>query len=198
MNLKGTMLNMRPGGQHSESGFTLIELMVAIAFLTAGLLGIAAMQDIALSRNIDARRLTTATNLATEMLERIRFNSPANANPLFAPAVPGSPYLYHGIVACAAAPPVNCTGHAVSATSGNAAGSLPSNGTALGDYQQWQAHLTALDTAGKPLLPNAFATVTAVSFGPAALSQVQVDVMVQWTSGVRTPTVTMSTLVSPL
>jgi type IV pilus modification protein PilV len=187
---------MRP--QQSENGFTLIELMVAIVFLTAGLLGIAAMQDIALSRNVDARRLTLATNLATEMIERIRFNSPANANPVFAPAVAGSPYLYHGIVACAAVPPANCAQHAVAATSGNAAGSLPANGTALGDYQQWQAHLTAVDNAGNPVLPDGFGTVTAVVFGPAALSQVQVDVTVQWTSGFRTPAVTMSTVVSPL
>jgi prepilin-type N-terminal cleavage/methylation domain-containing protein len=189
---------MRFKCEHGNHGFTLIELMVALVFLTTGLLGIAAMQDIAMSRNIDARRLTVATNIATEMIERIRFNSPLNANPLFAPAVPASPYLYHGLVACAAVPPANCPGRVVAATSGNAAGTLPANGTALGDYQQWQAHLIALDTAGNPLLPNGFGTVTAVPFGPAALSQVQVDVTVQWTSGFRTPTVTMSTIVSPL
>ena len=58
----------RAGIDHTESrrkeaGFTLIEVMFAVVFLSIGLLGIAAMQDIALSRNIDGRRVTVATNL---------------------------------------------------------------------------------------------------------------------------------------
>jgi type II secretory pathway pseudopilin PulG len=192
-----TKANHRSVIQRHE-GFTLVEVMLALAFLTVGLLGMAAMQDIALSRNIDARRLTVATNLATEMLERIRFNSPANANPLIAPAVPASPYLYHGIVACAAAPPVNCAGHSVTATPGNSGGVPPPNATALGDYQQWITRLTATDTNGAPLLPSGFGSISATPIGPPALGQVQVDVTVQWISGIRTPSITMSTLVSPL
>ena len=61
-----------------EQGFTMIEVMFAAVYLAVGLLGIAAMQDIALSRNQDAKRITVATNLAVEMLERVRFNSPNN------------------------------------------------------------------------------------------------------------------------
>jgi type IV pilus assembly protein PilV len=57
-----------------QSGFTLIEVMVASAILATGILGAAAMQGIALTRNVDATELTRATNLAAEMLERIQYN----------------------------------------------------------------------------------------------------------------------------
>src|SRR5256712_14007490 len=62
-----------------DEGFTLVELMFASVYLAVGLLAIAAMVDMALSRNVAGRRLTVATNLATEMIERIRLNSPTNA-----------------------------------------------------------------------------------------------------------------------
>jgi len=84
-----------------DEGFTLIELMFASVYLAVGLLAIAAMVDMALSRNVDARRLTVATNLATEMIERIRFNSPTNAT-----SIVGFGYPYHNIQACNYA----CTG----------------------------------------------------------------------------------------
>src|SRR5438132_13849675 len=65
--------------QRKEAGFTLIEVLFAVVFLSIGLLGIAAMQDIALSRYVDGRRVTVATNLAAEMLEWIRYNAIANS-----------------------------------------------------------------------------------------------------------------------
>src|SRR5256712_8951133 len=78
-----------------DEGFTLIELMFASVYLAVGLLAIAAMVDMALSRNVDARRLTVATNLATEMIERILFNSPANATSIVAVGYP-----YDGTITC--------------------------------------------------------------------------------------------------
>ena len=57
-----------------QSGFTLIEGMVAAAILSVGVLGVAAMQGIALTRNVDSTELTRATNLAAEMIERIQYN----------------------------------------------------------------------------------------------------------------------------
>ena len=59
-----------------EKGFTLIEALVSIAILSIGMLGMAALQDIALTRNVDASELSQATNLATDMMERIRYNAP--------------------------------------------------------------------------------------------------------------------------
>jgi type II secretory pathway pseudopilin PulG len=197
--------------QRKEAGFTLIEVMFAVVFLSIGLLGIAAMQDIALSRNIDGRRVTVATNLAAEMLERIRFNAIGNSK-----ALPAGTYLYHNIIACTPTAPAvtcpftvvnpcptlfaNCTGP----TPGNTTSVAPGAATALGDYNQWRAALAAVDSNNVRLLPGAIGTVQAVAVdplnavGPTSLEQVRVTVQVQWASGIRTPTVTMNSMVAPL
>lgn len=166
-----------------EQGFTLIEIMFAAVYLAIGLLGIAAMQDIALSRNVDAKRISIATNLAVEMLERVRFNSPANAT---------APYPYSNFKVCNYA----CSGGETPATPSLT--TIP-NATALGDYNQWKARLSATDSSGQMALPNAMGTVTSTGpFGTTALGQVQVTVTVQWASGLRTPTISMTTFVAPL
>ena len=165
-----------------EQGFTLIEVMFAAVYLAVGLLGIAAMQDIALSRNVDAKRTTVATNLAVEMLERVRYNSPNNSK-----SFPGVGYPYHNIRACNYA----CTG-------GSSAGSTTADATASGDYNQWKARLSATEPSGQPVLPGAMGTVTSAATGTSALGQVLVTVSVQWTSGLRTPTITLTTIVAPL
>lgn len=59
---------------HGQQGFSLLEVMTALVVLTVGLMGIAAMQDIAILRNADASELSVATNLAAEMTERIRYS----------------------------------------------------------------------------------------------------------------------------
>jgi|GEM_PF-365721 len=197
--------------QRKEAGFTLIEVMFAVVFLSIGLLGIAAMQDIAISRNIDGRRLTVATNLAAEMLERVRFNAIGNSK-----ALPGPTYLYHNIIACTpTAPAVTCPftvvnpcptlfATCIGPTPGNTTSIAPGAATALGDYNQWRAALAAVDSNGVRLLPGSIGTVQAVpvdplnAVGPTSLEQVRVTVQVQWASGIRTPTVTMNSMVAPL
>jgi type II secretory pathway pseudopilin PulG len=197
--------------QRKEAGFTLIEVMFAVVFLSIGLLGIAAMQDIAISRNVDGRRLTVATNLAAEMLERVRFNAIGNSK-----ALPAGTYLYHNIIACTpTAPAVTCpftvvnpcpTGFLICTgpTPGNTTSIAPGAATALGDYNQWRAALAAVDSNNVRLLPGAIGTVQAVAIdplnpvGPTSLEQVRVTVQVQWASGIRTPTVTMNSMVAPL
>jgi len=169
--------------EQAKAGFTLIEVMVALVYLAVGLLAIAAMEDIALSRNVDAKRLTIATNLTTEMIERIRFNSPSNAT-----SFAGVGFPYHNIQVCNYA----CTG-------GSTPGNATVNATANGDYNQWLGHLAATDSSGQPLLPNAIGTVTSTALAnPSALQQVQITVTLQWAAGIRTPTITMTTLVAPL
>ena len=166
-----------------DEGFTLIELMFASVYLAVGLLAIAAMVDMALSRNVDARRLTVATNLATEMIERIRFNAPANAT-----SIVGVGYPYHNIQVCNYA----CTG-------GSAPGNSTANVTANGDYNQWLGHLSATDSSGQLMLPNAIGTITSTAVAnPATLQQVQITVTIQWTTGIRNPTLNLTTLVAPL
>jgi type IV pilus assembly protein PilV len=57
-----------------QSGFTLLESMIAAIVLGIGLMALAGMQGIALSRNVDANELTLASNLAADMVERIQYN----------------------------------------------------------------------------------------------------------------------------
>jgi len=52
-----------------EGGFTLIEVMVAIAILCYGILGVAMMQSGAMRANFSGYRLTEATTLAQDRLE---------------------------------------------------------------------------------------------------------------------------------
>jgi type IV pilus assembly protein PilV len=58
----------------SEWGFTLIEVMVSVVILSVGLLALAGMQGIALGKNANANQTTVASNLASDMVERIQFN----------------------------------------------------------------------------------------------------------------------------
>jgi len=53
----------------SEKGFTLIEVMVAMAIATVGLLGVALMQGTAIQGNNFGKETTQATILAQEALE---------------------------------------------------------------------------------------------------------------------------------
>jgi type IV pilus assembly protein PilV len=98
---------------HFSGGFTLIESMLALVILSIGLLGIAAMQDVALSRNMDANQTSLITNLAAEMVERIQYNK-ANVT------------AYNGID-----------------TLNNATRPPSTQPMARGDYDQWSARLAA-------------------------------------------------------
>ena len=183
----------KEGANQGERGFTLIEVMFATVYLAIGLLAIAAMQDTAISRNNDARRMNYATNLTAEMLERIRYNSPANSTPI----VGGGGFVYSGIQACSDTAAAACTS-AGGETPGNAI--VANNLTASGDYDQWRDRLKATNADGTLLLPNAVATVTTVPVlgGPAVMGQVQITVAITYSIGIRNPTVTMNTFVAPL
>jgi type IV pilus assembly protein PilV len=57
-----------------EAGFSLIEALIALTVLSIGLLAIAGMQTFALTVNVDSNDMSVVTNLAADMMERIRFN----------------------------------------------------------------------------------------------------------------------------
>ncbi|MBI3606438.1 MAG: type IV pilus modification protein PilV [Nitrospirae bacterium] len=88
---------MKGPGMQKPNGFTIIEVLIAILILSIGLLGVAAMQTTAIRGNTFSRDTTLGTQLAEEMIERIRVNA-LNA-----------PGAYNGIdtsVACGGADPV--------------------------------------------------------------------------------------------
>lgn len=60
--------------KHGQSGFTLVESMIAGTVLAVGLLGLAATQGMTLKRNIGANEMTKVSNLAADMVERVQFN----------------------------------------------------------------------------------------------------------------------------
>jgi prepilin-type N-terminal cleavage/methylation domain-containing protein len=57
------------GPKRTERGFTLIEVMVAIAILSFGILAVATMQTSAIRANYRGYRLTEATTLAQDRIE---------------------------------------------------------------------------------------------------------------------------------
>ena len=58
----------------SEKGFTLAEVMISAAILGVGVMGMAAMQGVSFSKNVDANDLSIVTNVAADMMERIQSN----------------------------------------------------------------------------------------------------------------------------
>lgn len=59
---------------HTSSGFTMIEVLIAIVVLSIGLLGLAGLQSTGLRNNQDAYARTVAATLANDMADRIRAN----------------------------------------------------------------------------------------------------------------------------
>ncbi len=133
-----------------EGGFSLLESLFAMTILAFGLLGLAAMQTMALSYNVDAHELSAGTSLASEMMERIHYNRINVTN-------------YNGALG---------TG----IDTGNGATTPPAaQAIARGDYLQWQANLGNSGLDGAQGLVN-----VTNPFGPAALGQSQVIVQVVW------------------
>ena len=156
----------------TDKGFSLIEGMVAAGILTVGLLALAGMQTISMSKNVDANDLTVASTLAGEMMERIQFNRMLAAI---------NPSPYNGI---------NTT---VPGTQPNVANQPQANG----DYAQWTAALAASGLTN----PIGTVVVAPIITNPP-LNQFQVAVAVNWqakerTGGfVRNQVVTMTSIIA--
>jgi type IV pilus assembly protein PilV len=64
---------------HAQSGFTMVEVLVALVVLAIGLLGIAALYLNSLQAGRTAIYRTQAINLAADLADRIRMNRTAQA-----------------------------------------------------------------------------------------------------------------------
>jgi len=58
----------------SQTGFSLVEILVAVFVVSIGLLGVARMEIMAKNSNIEAIQRTTATQLAHDIIEKMRAN----------------------------------------------------------------------------------------------------------------------------
>jgi type IV pilus assembly protein PilV len=157
-----------------QSGFTLVEVMVASAILTVGILGSAAMQGIALTRNVDSTELTRATNLAAEMSERIQFNRR------------------------------NVSQYVVDTSNATPCPQNPvSQAMARGDCDQWVALLNNPQASGLVNVRGIIAVTPPVGILNTLLNEHAVTVTVQWTgaTGVtkvgRPKQVVLTTAISP-
>ncbi len=64
----------------NETGFTLIEVLVAVVILAVGLLGVAGLQARGLRNNLSAYQRSQATQLTYDMTDRMRANKAAANN----------------------------------------------------------------------------------------------------------------------
>lgn len=169
----------------NEQGFTLAEVMISAAILGVGVMGMAAMQGISFTKNVDANDLSVVTNVAADMMERIQ------SNRRFA-------WAYNNIDTTG---PGNCSAGGVPAPPPSmpffsVAPSVAAIRGIQGDCTQWRTLVLATN------LLNVRGTVQATPVLPisADSSAVQVTVRLQWnerTGGQRTRAVAFQTLIEP-
>jgi type IV pilus assembly protein PilV len=58
-----------------RQGFTLVEVMVSLGIMTIGAMAILAMQQQIIRGNVHARQITTATQIAQNMVERLKLDA---------------------------------------------------------------------------------------------------------------------------
>ena len=59
------------GRKFNNKGFTLIEILIALAIFSIGILGVASMQIYSINYNTNARKLTEATTLGVNTMETL-------------------------------------------------------------------------------------------------------------------------------
>ncbi len=67
--------------RHRQSGFTLIEIMIAMFVLSVGLLGAAGVATTVINGNVFSNKITTATTLAQDKMEELKGTAYASITP---------------------------------------------------------------------------------------------------------------------
>ena len=162
-------------------GFTLIEVLIAVAILSFGMLGIAAMQVVGVRANLGSYSRSQATFIASDMAERMY------ANPA---GVQG--FNYDGFTAagtnCAAAP-TRC-----SVDSANSSAPAACTAAQMAAYDLFVASCGQPDGSSrlggvKDLMPNGDLSVTCAAGCTASSMR---TIAVSWSERVATSTTTAS------
>src|SRR5947209_20597676 len=75
--MRQTLYRQKLNRCREERGFSLIEVLLAMIFFAIRLLASAAMQYGAVGTTMKAKRMSIATNIVTEVIDRVRYNGPA-------------------------------------------------------------------------------------------------------------------------
>jgi prepilin-type N-terminal cleavage/methylation domain-containing protein len=85
------MEDMMQTTKNSQSGFSLVELLVAVVILAVGLLGLSELQFTAMRANTKSQGILVATSLAQEVIEQVTARS--GSDPMFdGPSGTGLPW----------------------------------------------------------------------------------------------------------
>lgn len=76
--------------QHSNAGFSLVEVLIALVVLLVGMLGVMGMQYYAITGNTTSRETRIATSLNQEIIEQIKSTPYAQLSSLTSPETPFS------------------------------------------------------------------------------------------------------------
>jgi len=127
---------------NKDSGFTLIEVLIATLVLAVGLLGLAGLQAASIKNNLSAYNRSQVAQLAYDMADRMRANKNESLNPTTGNVIAASTYLT--MAPADAADQANCA-----TVTGCTAAQMAQN-----DLFQWNAALTNI-------LPSGTGTITA-------------------------------------
>jgi len=84
----------RTGAKKAEQGYTLVEVMMAVAIMTVGSVGILSLHQATTNGNRSAREMATATDLTRVYLERVRADA-LMWNAAIRPTSADTDYLFH-------------------------------------------------------------------------------------------------------
>lgn len=163
-------LHMKTHAKHS--GFTLIEVMVALFVLALGLLGLAMLQTTSLKLNTNSYSRTQASFLAYDILDRIRANPTAFKNDQYTVADKAAVTSLQTSYNTCKTSSCNCE---------SAATSCDATNLALFDLGRWYAQQYDATNPSATLLPGAAEAFAANTPSTITKNGDVVTVTLRWT-----------------